>query len=195
MKRSHPLERDKDYRILSIDPGTHTLGLIVSEVGIGTRLTIRSIETLNGSFLANRYEGLIAVRNDKTARLKGIKDRFREILELWNPDIVISEAPYLGGMVTAYTGLVECLWVLQESLYEYNPSLLFNRIDPASVKKAMGVSGKSGDKSLVKEAIIKRKHWLELPEGITLEGLDEHQADALAVALHYCLDRKLLISD
>jgi hypothetical protein len=70
--------------------------------------------------------------------------------------------------------------MLQRAVYTYCSSICLETVDPASNKANLGVSGKSGDKDLMKAAVL-RLHQLGNPNEIDLALLDEHSIDSLTV--------------
>ena len=84
----------------------------------------------------------------------------------------------------AYAALVECLDAVRRAVIKYDETLSLTVIDPARVKKAIGVSGKSGDKTLVRAALSTMEAFTLMTD-ISLDKLDEHAIDAIAVGLAF----------
>lgn len=170
-------------RILSIDPGTNTLGIAILRIQ-GPNTALEYAFTLQVGKLFTRYPLIIENHGDKVAKLYTVQQDLLKVMEAWKPTYLVSEGPYMGSFPAAYAALVECLDAVRRAVIAYDETLPLNVIDPARVKKAIGVSGKSGDKTLVRAALA-TKEAFTLMADITLDKLDEHAIDAVAVGLAF----------
>lgn len=103
---------------------------------------------------------------------------------------VASEHPYINpGMPGAVIPLAECLLIEEQAVFEYDPYMSLEKIDPSSIKKAVGVSGTSGDKHAMTEAIKKIPEIMDVLVG-DIDTMNNNAVDSIAVA--YCsLKREL----
>lgn len=172
--------------ILSIDPGTKNLGISVldltlhnvSTTEVGFNLEILDTRTVGIENLVKlKYSALMEERSLRELKVKACYDTILKMVDTWTPAIVISEAPYMGRFPTAFGALVECLQAVREAVMDYDVDLPFVSIDPATVKKMVGVKGNSGDKN----AMTKALHKLFPDRLDLLAHLDEHAIDSLGV--------------
>lgn len=172
--------------ILSIDPGTKSLGISildftyfnVSPNELGFKLEILDTRTVNIENLAKlKYGTLLDDHSLRELKVKACYDTIMKMVNTWTPAIVISEAPYMGRFPLAFGALVECLQAIRDAVRDYDVDLPFCSIDPATIKKQVGVKGNSGDKNAMTKAMFKL-----FPEQLDkLEHLDEHAIDSLGV--------------
>lgn len=170
-------------RILSIDPGTNTLGVAILRIQ-GPNTALEYAFTLPVGKLFTRYPLIIQNHGDKVAKLYTVQQDLLKVMEAWKPTYVVSEAPYMRSFPAAYAALVECLDAVRRAVIKYDETLSLNVIDPARVKKAIGVAGNSGDKTLVRAALT-TKEAFTLMTDMSLDKLDEHAVDAIAVGLAF----------
>ena len=181
----------RPVRIISFDPGTNKTGVAISEVSDDlTHIRIIHACTINLDKMVRRDGSDKADQmGDKHAKLAILKQAAYRLIVAWAVDFACSESPYMGSFPSAYAALTECLDTIRDAVHEYDPSMELYTIDPATVKKAMGVSGKSGDKNAMREAIC--SPFIE-QQGLILEvdidTMDEHAVDAGCV--NYCYFRQ-----
>lgn len=168
-------------RVMSIDPGTKTLGLAVWEVDQRTNeRVILFAHTVMTDRQMSYYPWLVDNHSEKTARLKAIEDELLFFMCEWDVHVVATEGPYFRRMVTAFQALVECVTAIRAALVRYDPYMQLYIFDPASVKKSVGVGGNSGDKELMRQAVIQHFGNMVAP-GVDLYEISEHAIDAIAV--------------
>lgn len=170
------------YRILGIDPGTNTLGTAILDVNICHRIiTVADARTYVGTSMASEYAYYSEVHGSRAARLKAHEENLFNLMYETKPHWVICESSYMGKFAQAYMALTECICAIQRSLYRYNPTLPLQMVDPTTVKKSTGMTGRLRGKDPVKEALADLS-YLRYAPGIRLELMDEHSVDAVAVA-------------
>lgn len=180
---AHDILDDSLFRIVAIDPGTNALGLAVLDADIATgHLFVKDALTIDVARFINRYPQVATVHGDRVAKLYGVERALMKYFMAWQPARVVSEAPYMGRFPQAFGALVECVTAIRRALMNYNRSLPLASLDPATVKKSIGVSGKSGDKEAILPALKKRTDITFL---IDVDALDEHARDAIAVGYAY----------
>lgn len=174
---------DSRYRIVSIDPGTDTLGVSLLELDLRTHvISLHSSMTHRGHLLAKQYPILADKHTERFARLMAHRYNLLSIFQQYQPHSIACEAPYMGRFPQAYAALVECCMIVRQACVEYDPSIKPFFYDPPSVKNCVGVGGKNGDKDQMKNAVRNLPN-LQNPNGIILEDLDEHSIDSIAVGI------------
>lgn len=169
------------YRVVGIDPGGDTIGFSVLSYHIETqKCQLTYAHTFTASKVVRRYPHLLETHSDRFARFLVIQEQFKNILHRYHPQAVACESPYLGRFPQAFLSLTECMHTLRLTCYDYDPCMVFNAIDPKSVKKAVGVSKKGKNKGLVAEGV--NDLGLINTTGKPILSYDEHTTDAIAVA-------------
>lgn len=176
------------HRVLSIDPGTNHLGYAIMDVDYANALepiVLVEVGTLNAVALSRPYTTLLEVHGEKVTKLYALEQAIKRILETFKPDKTVSESPYMGSFPQAYAALVECLKTIRSALIDYDPCMPLHIIDPASIKAAVGVSGKSGNKGLMTDAVADLVSKNAIVTDIDIRVLDEHSVDSIAAGYAY----------
>ena len=171
------------YRILSIDPGSFTLGWALLDLCLVERVvTVENAGTFCSVFAPQQFPFLTEQHGDRYTRLHHHQNALSQLLDLAKPQTVICESPYLGRFPQAFETLVECLSMLRFTVADYDLGLAFETVDPPSAKKAVGASGRGGDKQAVRLALsqLTKLRWGR----VALNSLDEHAVDAIAVGCY-----------
>jgi Holliday junction resolvasome RuvABC endonuclease subunit len=117
------------FNILGIDPGTDTI--------LRSSILTVMIEKVSRFLDEDSFE--VQMHSAKYSRLRLISEKFSQVLTVYNPTVVASEAPFFNRFrPNAYAPLVETVFTLQRTLHlwdDYKPLYI---IDPPSVKKAVG---------------------------------------------------------
>lgn len=180
------------FRIVGIDPGTDTLGVSVLDVHLhDNTIELASSQTFKGSVMARgEYRHIDEYHGNKTARLKAHEDNLYRFFCQWRPHDITSESPYMSARrPSAYGALVECIGTIRSAMIRYDWMLRLHLIDPPSVKNAVGVGGKSGDKDQMYTAVnrLVNEGRIQNPHGVPVTSLDEHSIDSIAVAYQRAL--------
>jgi hypothetical protein len=169
-----------EYRILSFDPGSYSLGMAVQRLNVETMtLTVLHAETFKVDRYIDKESFECVVHSERTARLNAISRYVIQCCETWGPASCAIELPYMGSMASAYGSLKEVVLTLRNAFITWNPSRSPFFYEPSVIKKAANVSGKSGDKTLMTNA-IKTSTIIDLGD-INLDTLDEHTIDAILI--------------
>jgi Holliday junction resolvasome RuvABC endonuclease subunit len=181
-------------RLLGIDPGTDTLGVAITDVSIDTyEPTLVYADTFVASREIRGRPWAEELRGGRDLRLVSHYERLYELMRLTTPTLVSAESPFLGrGRVDAFAALVECHAMLRAVCWDYSPSLYLRRIDPITVKNAVGVSHIKTTKDDVRAAIL-TLYQESCAEEVPLLELDEHAIDATAV--NHAVLRKFLLDE
>ena len=187
---------DSTLRILSIDPGSDTLGASIIDVDLNT-LTATVIDsiTFNASLHLKhgpQYSSIEAVHGNRYARLTTHKNNLTRHMGYWKPHMIICEAPFMGLNPKSYATLVECVDAIREATYRYNPLIELYTVPPMNAKKAIGVSGRGKTKDDVRDAILNmvnnNQSKLCYTANTPLVMLDEHSIDSIAVGYYLYLE-------
>lgn len=175
------------FRVFSIDPGTNTLGVAVLDIDmVKDCITVQHAATLHIGKMSNNYPQIAAIHGDRVTKLYVVEKALVRMFISWMPDAITSEAPYMGAFPQAYAALVECVSAIRRAVIKFDRSMPFPTFDPATVKKSVGVSGKSGDKSAMNHAVLHIPN-LVFNGQVVVADLDEHAIDAIAVGYAYYL--------
>jgi Holliday junction resolvasome RuvABC endonuclease subunit len=175
------------YRIVSIDPGTNSLGIAVLDVNYQTgQIHVEHAFTMRVDKLATQYPVIAVLHGERVSKLYAVQKAVQKFLEGWLPDMVVSESPYLGRLAQPFAVLTECVAAIRRAVSRYRPTLTLAVMDPASVKKSVGVSGKSGDKDAMRRAVRALTN-VTYSSDVVYDQLDEHAIDAIAVGYAYYL--------
>lgn len=171
-------------RIVGIDPGTDTLGAACLELDLyDETITLADARTFHGSRMLQTRQQMVTVYGSRFARLDALEEALVDYFQMAAPHAVCSESPFLNRRFPAsYAALTECMTSIKRAVMRYDARLPLATIDPASAKAHLGVSGKSGDKSLVATAV--RQLHLPNPNHVAMDDLDEHSFDAIAIAYY-----------
>ena len=171
------------YRLISIDPGSRNMGLAFTEVNLLTReITVVEAETVVVDLFLRLHEGEYSF-GEIIERQLIISGVLKSTCERVEPHAFVAEDFYLAGNATAYRSLAECMLTAKNAVLQYNNNVKFLLYTASNIKKKIGVSGTSGDKAAVKEAVLKLNN-LSISSDIDTDALDQHAWDAIAVG--YC---------
>lgn len=171
-------------RILSIDPGTYYTGVAIMDLNHLGEINIRFVETIDSGHLSLNMGDVVYVHGDRFARILAITHQITNIINQYQPNVVVSESPYMGRFPAAYGALVEVLSMIRLTIYHHNPSMGFLTIEPSAVKQAFNVKGTSGDKNLMYLSLLKLN--LVFDTYLHQRKFDEHSIDAIAVGYAHC---------
>lgn len=167
--------------IVGIDPGTEMLGIAVLVFDVST-FEILSVQadTYKGSRLPGS-EWAAYIHSDRYKRIASHKANLIEILNHYRPLFVSCESPFYNQKrPSAYGALTEIICAIREAVNVYDVWKPLYLIDPPSVKKAVNAAGNAG-KDAVKASILQIKELTQVCSK-TIEEMDEHSIDAMAVA-------------
>lgn len=182
------IEHDKDcVRVMGIDPGSRTLGISITTCFPYEQLwQLDEAWTLNTELEIRRNRFRADRVGEHQVRLEAIEKEVLRALQNFYPDVVIMETPYLGRLPQSFFVLTQVMMAINRAVDAYSAAMFLNKIDPATVKKAIGVPGNSSDKELVRKAVELLPNFENLSDR-TLGSLDEHAIDAIAVSHYYCV--------
>ena len=188
---------DVELRILSIDPGTNRLGVSFAIAHLGKKqFIVQEAFTIDTDRLVNViYSDKVDSHGKYNAVTITVYNLVKELIESYQPDWVICESPYMNSRFPLpYALLTLCTQTIYQSVKDYDVSIGFSLIDPASVKKRIGAKGNSGDKTAVHKAVLNAPYLTSLMDITT--GIDEHASDAIAIGyygfMEYLIQYKLI---
>jgi Holliday junction resolvasome RuvABC endonuclease subunit len=180
-----PTTAAHEYRVLGIDPGTDALGVGVLAIDLITHhVRVCDAHTVFGHQRLQHADTLIETLGHRHTRLVKLSEAFKRVLTHVQPHAIICETPYLGRFPEAFGALTECLSMLRSAVRWYDPALRLQTVDPASAKASIGVSGQSGDKTAIYEALLQLPR-LNIASSINTAAMDEHAMDAVLMACYY----------
>lgn len=189
------MDTNNTYRILGIDPGTNTLGAAIVDVDLlSAKVRVSMARTFVGTAMSSEYSTHSDVHGDRASRLHAHEENLTSVMYDWRPHRVICESAFMGKFAQSYMALVECIGAIQRAVYRYNPFLPLEVIDPTSVKKMAGMTGRLRGKEPVREALAELP-YLEYGQGVRLALLDEHSVDAIAIAHTVALSVRQWVHD
>lgn len=182
-----PPEIETPFRVVGLDPGTENLGFSVLDLSLSTgKIAVIHSETLTPQKQLSEYRNEERIHGARTARLMALEDSLFSRFEHFQPHAICTESPFLGRFPQAFAALTECVSFVRRAVCRFDRYLPLEMVDPPTAKKAVGMTVKRGiTKDDVKEAI--KKLDIILPEDMSLDELDEHQIDSIAVAYYQVL--------
>lgn len=168
--------------IIGIDPGSESLGVAEIDFDIRTFEIVRwEATTYLGSKLLKGSPWVEEVHGSRYKRLIAHRKNLIKLFEQVQPYIIACEAPFINmRRPQAYGALTEVVYEIRQAVIEHSAWMELYLIDPSSVKNGVGAKG-NADKDAVKVG-IKKIPELATAGKQTLDSLDEHSIDALAVA-------------
>jgi len=174
------LPDDKILRVLSIDNGSTTLGLSVTDVNLDTEdKTVLDCETCDASRTTWRYQNRFDVRGAKWARMKVLFRFVKEKCEEWRPDVIAIEAPFMFRRPEAFAVLREVIVYLIEAIEDYDPNIEIIMVPPTKAKKAVGADEYVG-KNPIRDAVLSLND-VYYDNNLDARKFDEHEIDSIAV--------------
>lgn len=164
-------------RFISVDPGGHYTGVAVFGFDpLALDLTVEHVSTVCIDKILFGLEDIVDRYGDRTARLKAVERLIRDLLDAWDPIFFVSEAAHFNPRnFQAYGSLTECTTMMRNAVITHGRGIPHYIIEASVVKKAVGVSGNSGDKTAMGRAIVN----MGLVDNV--DGMDEHSVDAIAI--------------
>ena len=163
---------------LSIDPGTSMLGTTINAITMDNQWVVLHSCTTNIELVVRHTypPEQIAIHGERFFKDQACARVIGKFADAWWINVAVSESPYMGSFPQAFGALTECMISMRYALFGHNPNRVLHTIDPSTIKKSVGVSGKSGDKELMRQAIQKIAGSM-----VNVDWLDEHAIDSIAV--------------
>lgn len=177
-------------RIVSIDPGSTTLGVAVIDYHPVTMEIVKSFSfTLNVGRMPLNTD-TIEKHSDRYARIFKLMELLVEIFIKYSPNHIVSEAPFLKKRFPlAFAVLTEVVLCIRMAVKQYDAACKLDMVEPSKAKAAVGAIVTKGkeQKEPVRVALLAKIDELCFDANLSdtvFELLDEHSIDAIAVG--YC---------
>lgn len=171
-------------KVVGVDPGTNTVGFSVFEWSPVSRRIVKSMAfTMQGAKMIGD-DAFIETHGERVRRVAIIRDNVYRLFHTFNPHYVAVEKPFFNAMRPgAFEPLLQSLAAVTDALWMYDPSMAIMPVDPPSAKKAVGAHGAAKKDDMLKAvtALSETLNFDTFLSARTLEQLDEHSIDALAI--------------
>jgi Holliday junction resolvasome RuvABC endonuclease subunit len=128
-----------------------------------------------------KHSWVTDIHGERFARINAHCANLFRLLTALEPAFIASESPFFSrAQPQAYGALTEIVYALRLTIFQYDPLLEVQLIDPPSVKNAVGAKG-NADKEAVRACVLSLDDF-KYNGQIPIDALDEHSIDALAVA-------------
>lgn len=183
------MEIEETFKIISIDPGTDSLGFAVMDVTYDNFNINRTIaKTIMASKHVNEDSWVSQIHGYRMARIQKLKSLLIDHFDKIEPAFIVCESPFFNPRRPgAFQPLAEILFAIKEAVLVHNSWLPLHLIDPSTIKKSVNAPG-NADKTVMKKAVTSLKD-INYEGDIRIEDLDEHSIDAIAVG--YCQVKNL----
>lgn len=163
---------------LAIDPGTSMLGTSIHAITADDQWVVLHATTTNIELVVRHTypSNLVEMHGTRFYRNLVCGAVVLNFANSWMVNDCVSESPYMGRFANAFAALTECMASMRTALYQRDPNRPLFTIDPSTIKKSVGVSGKSGDKELMRAAVQRIAGHM-----VNINYLDEHAIDSIAV--------------
>lgn len=169
--------------ILGIDPGSESLGVAKIDFYLDT---LAVAQVYSSTYLGSKLgmnQWMANVHSPRFARINAHHHNLLQVLRDTQPIAVVSESPFFNSRFPqAYGALTEVVTAIRQAVWDYDPNVQLELVDPPRVKRAVNAPG-NAKKDEVHNAVLSISEIAQNFQGPTpLEDLDEHSIDAIAVA-------------
>ena len=177
-----PQDSSTTVKLVGIDPGSSNLGFAWLEYDLLTSKIVRTqATTFNGVKLMKLDTWAIEMHGERASRIKALKNKLlNSFLELMPIQIVCEGAFFNQLRPNAFEVLIEVRTAIKEAISDYDCWKTIYLIDPPTVKKGVGAPG-NAKKDVIKQCVLALPD-LNYEGTVSLNDLDEHAIDALAIA-------------
>lgn len=170
-------DADDTFFLMSIDPGTSTLGFCLYKIHVETLEIVDIFAwTVDATRLAYYRDDVAEIHGEKFARIIAHKKNLANVLSFYAPLIVVCETPFFNRLRPSAGGpLFELYATIEQTVFEWDHCKPLYGVDPRTVKKNVKAQGNKKPDMIA--AMVK------IPElqCANLDLLDEHAIDAVAV--------------
>lgn len=173
-------------RLVSIDPGSTTVGIAVIDINVGDWTIANSQAwTYNSAKMSESNTWLESQYGNRYVRIVAIENYLVNLFLNICPTFICSEAPFINQRFPAAgIALTEVMCSIRNAVVQYDPWCELKIISPSEVKQGIGAKG-NADKDTMKNTLRTLLPILKL--NCDFESLDEHAIDALAVGYTHLL--------
>lgn len=179
-----PQNKSRCATICGIDPGSLHLGFCVFRFDIET-FEIFSIEstTIAPEKLVRDDDPIGLTHNGRVQRITALKVRLHELFSYYDPSVICCESSFYNRFrPSAFGVLMECITAIRFSAIAYNPYVPMRTHEPSIIKKTIGAHATKGGKDAIKVALKKIPDVMKALDYQSIDHLDDHAIDAIAVA-------------
>lgn len=172
-------------RVLAIDPGSNHTGFSIIDTDVITgEMHVLSSATYHRKDLVKIEPWLLDVYSEREVAVRAYGRVLHDLLRIWQPNLFIAEAAYMGRFAAAFKALTELLTTFRYTLMEWDSTVPFDTIEPSAVKLTMGVNGGSKNKGDMTKALIGTDFNISYHSSIDFQSLDEHAIDSICIGIH-----------
>ena len=179
---------NKPLRVLAVDPGAGKAGYAVVELDFESEKSrIIHMETRKGEELMKLFfdKDFIKMNNERTVKNLAHSKYLTLLLKKYEPNAVAVEDAYVR-QITAYHSLIEHTTLHRAAVFRYDPFMEFCLVTASQAKAAVGVTGNSGDKTLITKALIELSKTKLNASGYEFTKQEEHANHAVAIGIGAC---------
>ena len=172
-------ESKKKGYLLSLDPGIAFTGISINDTSEGFRVVETHIVKNNRAFTPEE-KVIEKSQGPRAVKLLAIINKFKSLLERFNIEMIIIEAPFYNALTPqAYGSLLEVVFGLKYSVL-VPMDLKYRLIEPTLVKKLFTSHGMA-KKEMMKQFLISKIATGEIKMDKPVESLTEHEIDSIAI--------------
>lgn len=181
---------DNIYRVIAIDPGSTTLGYAILDIDMDKfHIELKDVYTININDALKSKKEFFEWKEYTKCRMRWLRTHLKELLEKDSPHCLIVEDNFMSMNVSSFRVLVQVKEYIEDALYNYDPSMQMDTVDPMTVKYGIGAveKGKLKRKKGQDTKLLVRKHLENLDDLVWPESapdilhLDEHSIDAVSI--------------
>lgn len=186
------IDNENHLRLLSIDPGTDTVGVAINSVDLEQgQLHVLETVLLNGGKrlrFDSYYQYLEEIHGARHARISVLGECLYKELQAFQPHDVVCESPFVGKrMTSAFEALVQVIHAFRSVLYRYDPFLSLELIAPMKAKEAVNQARSDVKKEDIRTAVEKiskspQKSKIYFSDEVDIHQISEHEIDAIVIA-------------
>ena len=172
-------ESKKKGYMLSLDPGIAFTGISINDTSEGFRVVETHIVKNNRAFTPEE-KVIEKSQGPRAVKLLAIINKFKSLLELFNIEMIVIEAPFYNALTPqAYGSLLEVVFGLKYSVL-VPMDLKYRLIEPTLVKKLFTSHGMA-KKEMMKQFLISKIATGDIKMDEPVESLTEHEIDSIAI--------------
>ena len=174
-------------RVMGIDPSTTNMGVSITDTHLYKQEKIQLVYS-NTIFGQQVNYDIPDQFNDNIngtgvlARSYGLSRALKNLINIYEPDIIICEDNFLGMSAGTFKQLIQAVSLLREACNTANTPKHLSYVLPNLAKATVGANFVGTQKDDVKKGVIAYTN-LDA-NGIDLNLLDEHSIDSLAITLY-----------
>ena len=171
--------------ILSIDPGVNNCGICIASVS--DTFTVKETTTvINNKKFSPEDKDVEKVYGPRTVKILTIVNKINELIDQYNVDHVIIEAPFYSALKpNAYGPLLEVISAIKYMIV-LPRQLKFAVIEPLYIKKQF-TDQSQASKEIMRNFLKKKQLSGNIIYDKNIDELTEHEVDSIAVGFVFAL--------